>query len=124
MGRALRHVPRYAACALRRDNELWCTLQELGCAHEDALSLARGWQSSSDATALPRQSLSDRRQVSPGAMWRSKRADWAQSDSGAGRPGTAAWQSSNPTPRNSGLTSLQDSRGGSSSQQVKVQPAA
>ena len=39
-----------------------------------------------------------------------KERHWAQSDSGAGRPGTAAWQSSNPTPRNSGLTTLQDSR--------------
>jgi hypothetical protein len=56
--RALRHVPPYAACALRRDNALRCTLQELGCSHEDALSLARRRQSSPDATALPRPRLS------------------------------------------------------------------
>jgi hypothetical protein len=52
--RALRRVPRLATCALRGDNALSCTLQELGCAHEDALSLARRWQSSPHASALPR----------------------------------------------------------------------
>jgi hypothetical protein len=47
-------------------------MQELGCAHEDALSLARRWQSSSDATTLPRPRVPYQLQ----ARWPSASLGW------------------------------------------------